>query len=112
MNGRITIDGFYKGEEGYELHTHGGKPNPEALCSLTLSIHQNIEVRKLLGMMCKSVDRFIEEDNRLHLAESINRALVEEGHEPLKQDVVDCILNEFAFQEASQMTDDESGVNE
>lgn len=61
MNGKITIDGFCKGNEDYELHHHGGQPNPEAICSLTYSINHNSEVLFMLKMMQNNIQDYIDE---------------------------------------------------
>lgn len=110
MDGKITIDGYYKGNGDYEVIHHGGKPDPEALCSLTYSINHNVEVVELLHTMKNAIERYIKADCQDCMINSINRALQEAGMEPLKESAIKVILDEIAFQEASQMTDDESGA--
>jgi len=104
MNGKITMDGFYKGqEEGYQLITHGGKPDTESICSLTMSIHHNIEVSELLKMMRDRVEIYIEADCHSCTINSINRALQEAGKEPLDSEIIEVILEEIEFQRASEV---------
>lgn len=106
MNGKITMDGYYRGNGEYELHTHGEKPNPKALCSLTYSIHHNYEVLDLLKMMQKSIQSYIDADCQSCDINSINRALQEAGLEPLASDVIKVILEEVAYQRASEGTEE------
>ena len=94
MNGKITIDGYLK-DGGYEIHSHGGNPNSEAICSLTYSIHHNIEVTDLLSMMRQSIQRYIDADCDNCKFNSINRALQEAGKQPLSQDTLKTILDEL-----------------
>ena len=105
MNGKITIDGYYKGNGDYEVIHHGGEPDPEALCSLTYSIHHNIEVVELLHMMKNAIERYIEAESQDCMINSINRALQEAGKQPLDSSIVKVILDEIAFQEASKEVD-------
>lgn len=123
MNGKITIDGYFRGH--YEIHTHGADPDPEALCSLTMRIGRNSEVLELLEIMKNSVQRSvnveydemvkrmsdksecesIEDLYNKSMKISINRNLEEAGLAPLHDNVLDCILDEIKFQRASESTD-------
>lgn len=105
MNGKITIDGYYKGNGDYEIIHHGEQPDPEALCSLTYSIHHNIEVVDLLHMMKNAIERYIEVDKQDSMISSINRALQEAGKQPLDSNTIKVILDEIAFQEAGSEVD-------
>lgn len=123
MNGCITIDGYCKGH--YEIVKHGGQPNPEALCSLVYRIDRNVEVLELLKIMQSSIQNAInaefdamlrqkggienyvaeiEDRHRHSWKESLKRSLEEEGHEPLSDKVLDCIVREIEFQEAGMET--------
>ncbi|HYE82182.1 MAG TPA: hypothetical protein VEG39_08450 [Clostridia bacterium] len=122
MNGKVTIDGYYRGY--YEIHTHGAQADPEAICSLTMRIDRNVEALELLEIMKNSVQRSINAENdemirkmlnkpecegieAIHnksLKESINRNLEEAGLAPLPDNVLDCILDEIEFQRASECT--------
>lgn len=102
MNGKITIDGYYKGNGDYEVKHHGEEPDPEAICSLTYSIHHNYEVMDLLHMMKNAIQRYIDADCENCTINSINRALQEAGIEPLSKSTIRVILDEIAFQEASR----------
>jgi len=103
MNGKITIDGYYKGEGKYELIHHGGKPDPEALCSLTYSYYHNIEVVGLLSMMKDSIQRYIDADNDRISAElqkgKINTRLAKEGLPALTQQQLDTVFDELSSSE-------------
>lgn len=123
MNGKITIDGYYRGH--YEIHTHGAQPDPEAICNLTMRIDRNVETLELLEIMKNSVQRSVnaEYDEMVKrmpdksecesieaicnksLKESINRNIEEAGLAPLPDNVLDCILDEIEFQRASECTD-------
>lgn len=105
MNGKITIDGYYKGNGEYEVLHHGGQPDPEALCSLTYSIGHNIEVLDLLSMMKNAIERYVEADSQDSMISGINRALEEAGKQPLNNSIVRIILDEIAFQEAGREVD-------
>jgi len=105
MNGKITIDGYCRGH--YEIHTNGGQPDPEAICSLTMRIDSNAETLELLEIMKNSIQRSVnaEYDYNKSMKISINRNLEEAGLAPLPDNVLDCILDEIKFQRASEVTD-------
>lgn len=104
MDGRICIDGYYAGDGNYELHHHGGEPNPEALCSLMYSIHHNYEVSDLLEMMRKSIQDYIDADCANCEINSINRALQKNGLRPLDEETILVIVREVKHQEALKAT--------
>ena len=95
MDGKIVIDGFYRGNGDYEIIHHGGQPDPKALCSLTYSINHNYEVIDLLHMMKNAIQRYIDSDCDSCRINSINRALQEQGKEPLDRDTIQTILDEL-----------------
>lgn len=93
MNGKIVIDGFCRNRD-YEIVSHGGTPNPEAICSLTYSIHHNVEVTDLLHMMRQNIQNYIDSDCDECRINSINRALQEAGKPPLDYETIRIILDE------------------
>ena len=92
MNGKITIDGYLK-DGDYEIISHGGQPDPEAVCSLIYSIHHNLETTDLLSLMRQSIQNYIDADCDECRINSINRALQEAGKPPLDPETVKVILN-------------------
>lgn len=92
MDGKIVIDGFCRNGD-YEIISHGGTPNLEAICSLTYSVHHNVEVTDLLSLMRQNIQNYIDSDCDECRINSINRALQEAGKPPLDPETVKVILN-------------------
>jgi hypothetical protein len=92
MNGRIVIDGFCRNGT-YEIISHGGKQDPEAVCSLTYSVRHNVEVTDILSLMRQSIQNYIDADCDECRINSINRAIQEAGKPPLDPETVKVILN-------------------
>lgn len=98
MNGRITIDGYLR-DGNYELIHHGGKPNPEAVCSLIYDYRYTEETTDLLHMMKNSLGREIETMKDLKLEEAkrrkINSCLSKEGLPVLTQKQFNVIFDKL-----------------
>ncbi len=58
MNGRIAIDGYVVAG-GHEIHLHGGEPNPDALVSISMRIHNNRAAREILLHALEYIDSCI-----------------------------------------------------
>jgi len=61
MDGRITVDGY--NAEGFELHTHGGAPDPEAICSIVYRLDRAADSMALLEHMQKSIQTAINSEH-------------------------------------------------
>ncbi|NLU27092.1 MAG: hypothetical protein GXX00_08115 [Hungateiclostridium thermocellum] len=96
MNGKITINGYYRNED-YELICTGAGADPDALCSLTYDYSRIEEVLDLLHMMKESLQQSLDAERFQKEIETkkakVNSILLRQGHPGLSDEALNEIIN-------------------
>jgi len=96
MNGKITINGYYRNGD-YELVCTGAGVDPDALCSFTYCYSRIEEVLDLLHMMKESLRQSLEAkqlQKEIELKKAkVNSILLRQGHTGLPDETVNEIIN-------------------
>ena len=96
MNGKITINGYYRNGD-YELVCTGDGADPDALCSLTYDYSRIEEVLDLLHMMKESLQQSLDAERFQKEIETkkakVNSILLRQGHPGLSDEALNEIIN-------------------